>query len=162
MRTLGSAFQKLINGLNSGGYAILRTLTLNHPTWATPIYLCDDRIDQVVGGITYKAFGFQFVLPNDLPAQMANAQLLIDNTDLSILAALQVMLQEDDNDVTGGITWITTDPAIPKIGPVTFKIRHYIWDAQKITADLTTAFPFFEPCPAADMTPNAWAALFRT
>ena len=115
----------------------IRLITLLKIDYGTgAIYLNDTRNQLVSGGKTYDPFPFRIVLSEQTAEHPPDAQIVIDNTDRSILEAL-LGVDEAEDEIIATVS-LTTNLDTEEIeqGPIEFRMRGVQYDRNQVSASL--------------------------
>jgi hypothetical protein len=154
-RTLSSTAIASQNAQETGEVWLV-LLTISHADLATPIRVVNNNEDIVSRGLTFQAFPFEIVLPNEDPDQPPKAYLRIDNVDRSVIAAVRGISSTPS--VTIEVI-LASAPNNVEIGYSGFSLRNVTFDVAQIEAELLFESIFGEPITAS-MTPSRFPGMF--
>jgi hypothetical protein len=137
-RTLTIASKTALYSQSTGAVLpILLELYHTYAGIASPVYLCSNNVDLVYGGNTYTAYAFRFDPPDMTQEGNANARLVIDSTDQTIIEVLRSITVPPTivaramfyNDTLGVTTF-------EELVPWSFTVRNVVADVNTISGDL--------------------------
>lgn len=87
MRTIDNASLGLLFALYSGTNFV-HLVQYTHPNLGSPLYFCDDNVDLVSNGITYKCTGLEISIPIEDMTRQQTATITQDNTQFDMSAMI--------------------------------------------------------------------------
>jgi hypothetical protein len=140
------------------GEVFLFLLDLAHPSMET-MHFVNDKVDLVVGLVTYTAFPFDVVLPDDREDEITRIQLAIDNIDLHVVEAVRSI----DTPATVTLSLVrAAEPTVLLAGPVNCSLRNVVVNELTVSGDLAPWEDMMnEPYPKDVFDPARFPALFR-
>jgi len=180
MRTIASAaLQKLY--ASESGISLPILIEIDHDTWATPLYLVNNKDDVVYGGQTYTAFPFRFD-PADVntDGSIQNGRITIAAIDRTITAAIRALSTPPTITTIAALisytptgfasdTFYPSDATFPGAGlsytiePLatwTFTLRNVSGNAEYITGELEYENSLENEFPAMEFRPRDFPGLF--
>lgn len=137
---------------------IVVLVEITHADLAAPIRVVNDTQDLDVDGDTYSACPMRIRLPGEREDQIPAAQLVIDNVDRSIVAALPQVI--DPPTVTFTVV-LRSSPTTAEAGPFTFALRVVSYDVLVIESTLGVPPILDEPLLGDRFTPKDYPGLHR-
>jgi hypothetical protein len=137
-RTLTVASKTSLYSQSAGAsLPILISISHTYVGASSPVYLCNNNVSLVYGGNTYLPFAFTFDPPDTTQDGIANARLVIDATDQSIIEILRsvtaspvitvrAMFYESSN---GSVVF-------EELVPWQFTLKNVVYNINTISGDL--------------------------
>lgn len=154
------SLQALQNMLSqTSAEAFLATMTIEHPSFATPLRFIQDVVDLTRSdGTTYIAYPFKLQLPDDRDDQIPTVTLTIGNVDRRIIPAIRGITPPPPI-VTVGVI-MRSDPDNEVIVPLQFTMTSVDYNATQITATLTYEFRLSAKFPRDAINPATCPGVF--
>ena len=143
--------------VESTGDCMALLLTLSHADFEADINFNTSGADITSNGVTYTAYPFDIILPNDEADRSPRAKLTIDNTDRRIVAAVRSLRSAPS------ATFSLVRASAPDVLEVTFpdfKLTNISYDMATVEGDLTLEEFTAEPYPGLLFTPSTFPGLF--
>jgi len=155
-RTVSDTFRSAIYAPETAE-AFLALISIDHPTFATPIRVTSDAVDTVSRGNTYVRYPFRVTLPTDAEGGAPLARLSIDNVHRDILRQLRAT--PDAATVTIEIV-LGSDPDTVEVSFPDFELREVSHDFLTIEGTLSVEHFAAEPYPAGVFSPADFPGMF--
>jgi hypothetical protein len=162
MRNLPVAFVKALLSRETSELAV-KLVEISHSS-ITTIRLCNDKQAFTSNGNVYQPWGFRIAFPNDVRGEAGTSVLSIDNIDQAVLASLQTAFAAA---IKNGDDVIVKYRLVLASAPNTLAIdesyicRTFNWSDEMINCTLQSKFPFDEPIPGDNITPDKFPGAFR-
>lgn len=142
-------------------------LTINHESFTQPLRCVSFVRDVVSRGNTFKAYPFEFQLPDDRDDQVTSARLSIDNIGEIELedgtkTTMTAMIRQIQTapEVTVEIVLAST-PDVVEAGPYWFMLRDITYDAMTISGEMAWEDVLNQEFPGDTFTPATAPGLFQ-
>lgn len=137
--------------------AFLVCLTIEHEDLAAPIRLVNDTVDLTRSAGEFIAWPFEVALPDDVEAQLPRVQLVIDNVDRAIVAAIRPL--------QGRVTLtlevvLASSPNEVEAGPYALTLKDVSYDRLTVSGTLGYEDVLNAPYPKDSFTPLNSTGLF--
>lgn len=136
---------------------LLPLLTISHPTFVTPLYFVNNPEPITSRGNDYIGWPFTINFPSDDPDQPPQTQLVLDNVDREVIAAIRGLSSSPT--VTLELVLAST-PDVVEAGPFTMTLTQTESDLGSISGTLSYDDVLNEPYPKGTFNPGRWPALF--
>ena len=131
MRPL-SAAARIAMTAQETGEVLLYLLALSHPTMVTPMYFVNNTEAIVSGGISYQAYPFDVMIPDDTE-EISTIKLTIDNIDRRIVEAIRRI----DAPAKFTLSMImASEPDTLLVPPIPCTLQNVSYTAQVVTGDI--------------------------
>lgn len=154
-RALSSAAIASLNAQETGEVWLV-LITLSHADLGTPIRVVNNNEDIISRGQTYKAFPFEFVLPNTDGDSPSKATLRIDNIDRQIVTTLRTL--SSGPSITMEVI-MASAPNTVEISLAGMKLANATYDINIVDGEII-AEPLFNEPITAQMTPSRFPGMF--
>lgn len=156
-RTLSTAAVRAVISRETD-QVFLALVKLEHPSISTVRIVANS--EQVVRADgTYLPFPFEFVLPDDMEAEIPRASIKFDNVSREILAAIREL--EGKPKCTFMLV-LADSPDTVEYGPAEFELSAAGWDVLSVTASLAYQEEIWnQQVPGQTYTPSNSPGLFR-
>lgn len=135
----------------------LQLVTINHPSLASPIYVCDNNEPFVSRGNTYLPVAFTTTLPDDSSEALPSASITMDNVAQELIDTVRSITSP----ASFVIEVVTTDsPDYVELIVNHLLMKNVSWDDLKITAELSGDDVLNQSWPDSAFTPNEYPGLF--
>ena len=141
------------------GEVFLCLLTISHPALAGPICVVNNTQDIVSRGVTYIAFPFDIILPDEREDQLPQVQLSIQNVDRRIALAVRSLPPGTQASVSLEVV-LASSPDTVEIQGLGFSLLQVDYDAMTVTGTLSYEWILSEPFPAGVMGPTLFPGMF--
>ena len=141
----------------STGDCMALLLTLSHADFEADINVNTSGADITSNGVTYTAYPFDIILPNDEADRSPRAKLTIDNTDRRIVAAVRSLRSAPS--ATFSLVRASALDVLEVTFP-DFKLTNISYDMATVEGDLTLEEFTAEPYPGLLFTPSTFPGLF--
>lgn len=122
------------------------------------IPLVNNLEDIQVGSVTYSAFPFNIVLPNESRDKPPEARIRIDNLDPEIIQAIRTLHGKPNFELA---IRLASTPDIIEVGPITLASASAEWDDDWVELTLGSKDLLTEPWPARNFSPVKFPGLFQ-
>lgn len=139
------------------GDALLTLITLDHPSFGSPVRLVNNSSDVVSRGILYTAFPFRITLPADDGEKAREVDLVLDNVSLEIIGYLRSVTEEIPTKLEIILASIPDEVQISMEGLV---VRNMQYNLKMITAKLGQDNFMFTEMTSEKYTPLKYPGLF--
>lgn len=135
----------------STGEVPLTTVRISHTDLGSDLLFVNDTESLTRSDGTYHPAAFEFRLPDDQQDNVPRGQIILDNTDRQIIQAVRPLNTAPQIEIN---LVLASQPNTVEIGPMTFKLKQFQYDANIIRGEvgydeefLSTAFPKFTFSP---------------
>lgn len=135
----------------------LALITIDHPSFATPIRVSSDAVDTLSRGNTFSRYPFKLTLPGEGDGASSIAKITIDNVSRDILRQLRAT--SDAASVLIEIV-LGSAPDTVEVSFPDFYLSEVDHDALTIQGTLSVEHFTAEPFPALVFSPAGFAGLF--
>lgn len=140
---------------------ILTLVEIDHADLASPLRFVNNTENVTLSGNTYTAAAFDFRMPDDVEDNIPMAQISLDNVDRQIIEAVRPLNTAPDITVYVCLLDEGTMSCSIEIGPLSFKLKSFDYDADVIKGDLGYEENFLnEGYPKYSFNPRTSAGLF--
>ena len=122
------------------------------------IPLVNNFEDIQVQGVTYSAFPFNIILPNESRDKPPEARIRIDNLDPKIIQAVRTLQGKPNFELA---IRLASTPDIVEVGPITLSSASAEWDDNWIELTLSSKNLLNEPWPSRNFSPVKFPGLFQ-
>lgn len=137
--------------------AFITFLKIDHDDLAEPIYLCNDRVDTVSGGITYIGFPFNYIAPAMSGDKAPVAKLELDNVSRTIVEAIRGLKSPP---IISTFFAMVSDPESIEASWPDFYLSDAYYDRLVVSGTLLLESLRNEPFPAHSFMPSNFPGLF--
>lgn len=155
MRDTSLTFRQAINSQETAEVFLL-LIHITSDEDGTSIYAVNDMKDIVSNGITYTAYPFDVILPDDSDDNMPQAKLSISNIDRFLISSLR--LYNKPLNVTFSVI-LASSPDVVEVSYPNFKLFDIEYNADTISGTLSIKSFLSEPFPGGSFTPSRFPYL---
>lgn len=140
---------------------ILTLVEIDHNSLSSPLRFANNTEDVTLSGNTYTAAAFDFRMPDDVEDNVPQAQITLDNVDRQIIEAIRPLNTAPDITVNVCLLDESDMSCSVEIGPISFKLKSFDYDADFIKGDLGYEENFLNAgFPKYSFNPRVAAGLF--
>lgn len=136
----------------------LTCVTISHPDLNEDLRFVDDNTPLQRNKGLYLPAAFQFRLPSDQEDNVPRGQIVMDNIDRQIIAAVRPLREAPEISIE---IVLKSTPNNTELGPISFKLREFSYDAETIVGEVSPDEDFLNDAfPRRSFTPRTARGLF--